>query len=136
MRLLFALILLATPWVAGSALAQSNYLSAYGGGGGNRYLSAYSGGGGSGDYRNALGAYQGSGSRYGFNNTGYSGANAGTQSHFRGGVAHFNTANWGWANALRSTHIAAPCGNFQRAAARCRKTTTAWDPTFVSQRGW
>ncbi|MCA3244592.1 MAG: hypothetical protein INF43_04735 [Alphaproteobacteria bacterium] len=136
MHRVLPLLLLATPWVAGQAMAQSHYLSAYGGGSGSNYLSAYSGGGGSGDYRSALNAYQGGGG-YGFGTSnGYSGAYAATYAHSRGGFAPLG-GQWGWANALRgNANPAPPCGNFQRAAVRCRKTTTAWDPTFVSQRGW
>lgn len=155
MKSALLLALLATPWLAGSASAQSNYLSNYGGGGGGGYLSAYGGGSGGGDYRSALGAYgggYGSGGGGSFGD-GYINTATAKRSHFqRGGDAFGFTgrfvggynAQWhgmAWNNGLRnlgfgSANRAAPCGNFQRAAARCRNTTMAWDPTFQTRRGW
>ncbi len=101
---------------------------------GNTLLSAYSGGGGS-DYRSALSRYRGGGTRYAAPSQ-YVNARAPKYSHYRGG---FGGSTLGWAQALGANttrSLPAPCGNFQRAAAGCRKTTTAWDPSFQTQRAW
>ncbi len=157
MKQLFALLVALVPLMAGVAVGQNNLLSNYGGGSGNRILSAYGGSGGGGDYRNALRNYGGGGSSYPDVGNGYTGAYAAKRSHTQGGggnahsgfsgrfTGSFN-AQWlglGWNNALGSggsrwqqASSTPPCGNFQRAGARCRATTTAWDPTFSSQRGW
>jgi hypothetical protein len=157
MKTALTLALLLATLVVGGAVAQNNLLSAYGGGGNGRLLSGYGGGGSTGDYRSSLSRYGGRGSSYGDVGNGYTGAYAPTYSHFHGGggrphsgfTGHFTgrfNAQWnglGWNNALGQERRAwaraantPPCGNFSRAAASCRHTTMAWDPTLSSQRGW
>jgi hypothetical protein len=132
-RLLLAM-LPAMILMAGGAVAQSNYLSAYGGGSSN-YLSAYGGGGGS-DYRDALMAY-GRGGGYLGSGGGFFNTNAGKAGHFRGGGVQQPVASVAWGNTWHGRRpLPTPCGNFLRAAARCRLTTLAWDPTFQTQRAW